>query len=587
MMGYAFISYSTKNQASADAMRQLFNKHSIDTWMAPYDIPAGSKYAAVITKAIRDCSCFVLLLSNDSQASEAVDSEVELATLTFKKSIITIELEKVILNDAFTFYIHNKQIIAVHKIDEASFEINQVLNAVRAYTKSQEPFKTKTVLQGSPVECGAAALAMIFAYHGFDISLEQLITETGVSIDGCNAGNLVRTAKKMGFESHGYQKDLNGLRKTDCPCIIHWNDNHFVVLDKIKQDIAYINDPQIGRREMPIDELEVLFSGTVLTFKPISQYNNGKTETQNLNIVKRMSYYELLNVNSSREIDIEQIRSNNNINTSLSAPIGKDNTGKIVSLDIHDKGDGSNGIIVGPNNSGKSELIYTFLLGLALSYSPSEVEFRLIDFSEEIAKEIIKLPHCTKSLTNFDDTEMDEFISVLKNEAEKRTKLFEHYKLRDIYQYNCVRNASQNSMECLPHVVIVVDEIKRIKVEFPHVLREIIEIATQASILGIHLLFTTSSAHGLIDDLLNDLVDFRFCSKYQSDICEASKNENEIIPGQFLMQSQSQDCLYNVQVAFSGNVNSVADNTNNFNWFFSKKTERESVIDLIIKYEKC
>lgn len=137
-MGYAFISYSTKNQASADAMRELFNKHNIDTWMAPYDIPAGSKYAAVITKAIRDCSCFVLLLSNDSQASEAVDSEVELATLRFKKSIITVELEKVILNDAFTFYIHNKQIIAAHKIDEESREIKQILEAVRAYTNVNE-----------------------------------------------------------------------------------------------------------------------------------------------------------------------------------------------------------------------------------------------------------------------------------------------------------------------------------------------------------------------------------------------------------------------------------------------------------------
>ena len=45
IMGYAFISYSTKNQSAADAMRALFNKHDIDTWMAPYDIPAGSEYA--------------------------------------------------------------------------------------------------------------------------------------------------------------------------------------------------------------------------------------------------------------------------------------------------------------------------------------------------------------------------------------------------------------------------------------------------------------------------------------------------------------------------------------------------------------
>mgnify|MGYP004477570763 CR=1 FL=1 len=144
-MGYAFISYSTKNQSSADAMRTLFNKHNIDTWMAPYDIPAGRKYAAVITKAIRDCSCFVLLLSNDSQESEAVDSEVELATLTYKKSIITVELEKVILNDSFTFYIHNKQIIAVHIIDENSYEVKQVLDAVKAYTRGDNDITFETV----------------------------------------------------------------------------------------------------------------------------------------------------------------------------------------------------------------------------------------------------------------------------------------------------------------------------------------------------------------------------------------------------------------------------------------------------------
>lgn len=132
-MGYAFISYSTKNQTKADAINELFKRNNIDTWMAPYDIPAGSKYAAVITSAIRECSCFVLLLSNDSQLSEAVDSEVELAALTFKRPIIPIELENVVLNDSFVFYLHNKQITPIHKIDENSNEIKSVINSVTAF----------------------------------------------------------------------------------------------------------------------------------------------------------------------------------------------------------------------------------------------------------------------------------------------------------------------------------------------------------------------------------------------------------------------------------------------------------------------
>lgn len=262
-----------------------------------------------------------------------------------------------------------------------------------------------------------------------------------------------------------------------------------------------------------------------------------------------------------------------------------DEAGKTISLDIHYKGDGSNGIIVGPNNSGKSELIYTFLLGLALSYPSSEVEFQLIDFSGKIAKEITKLPHCTKSLMNLDETDVDEFVSMLKNETKKRTELFERYEVRDIYQYSCTQKASPNSIECLPHIVVAIDEIKRMKVDYPYALQEIKEIARKASVLGIHLIFTTSAVHGLIDDSLNDLADFRICSEYQKDICEPSENENEIVPGRFLIQSQSQDCLYSVQIAFSGNVSPAVNNANNFNWFFTKRTERESIVELIIKHD--
>ena len=55
-MGYAFISNSSKNQKLANAMRELFKRHNIDTWMAPYDIPAGCEYAEVLYDAITDCS---------------------------------------------------------------------------------------------------------------------------------------------------------------------------------------------------------------------------------------------------------------------------------------------------------------------------------------------------------------------------------------------------------------------------------------------------------------------------------------------------------------------------------------------------
>ena len=94
--------------------------------------------------------------------------------------------------------------------------------------------KTPTVFQMEATECGAASLTMIFAYYGKHLPLEKMRIETGVSRDGCVAGNIMRAAKKYGFECHGYRKELDGLMKLPVPSIIHWNFNHFVVFEGIK-----------------------------------------------------------------------------------------------------------------------------------------------------------------------------------------------------------------------------------------------------------------------------------------------------------------------------------------------------------------
>ena len=128
---YTFISYSSENQQSANAVRMLLMKNNIKCWMAPYDIPAGSKYAYVINNAIEYCSCFVLLLTEDSQNSEFVEKEVERA-VTYKKIIIPIMLGNIELNSGFRFYLGNCQIIAMKQIDEKSLEWNRALSAIKS-----------------------------------------------------------------------------------------------------------------------------------------------------------------------------------------------------------------------------------------------------------------------------------------------------------------------------------------------------------------------------------------------------------------------------------------------------------------------
>lgn len=136
--------------------------------------------------------------------------------------------------------------------------------------------KTPTIYQMEATECGAASLAMVLAHFGVHIPLEKLRIETGVSRDGCNALNIIRAAKKYGFVCDGYTKDVEGLYNMKMPCIIHWNFNHFVVLEGFRNGYVYLNDPAVGRRRLEFEDFDDAFTGVTLEFTPTENVQKTK-----------------------------------------------------------------------------------------------------------------------------------------------------------------------------------------------------------------------------------------------------------------------------------------------------------------------
>jgi len=157
--------------------------------------------------------------------------------------------------------------------------VERLLNGARAVLRALFwPFQKGIpyMPQLEAADCSAACLAMVLRYYGKDVRLDDVRQKLGVHRDGANAFNMVQAARAFGLQARGVRLEIEDLKYIEPGSILHWQLNHFVVFESIHRTGVNIVDPSCGRRCVPHDHFNKLFTGVVLLLEPSEHFSKFK-----------------------------------------------------------------------------------------------------------------------------------------------------------------------------------------------------------------------------------------------------------------------------------------------------------------------
>ena len=134
----------------------------------------------------------------------------------------------------------------------------------------------------SALECGAACLSMILTYHGRRTSVADCRNELDVGRDGLTALTIAKAGRSHGLRVRAYSLNPHDFRFVQVPAIVHWNFNHFVVVEKWSRGRVTVVDPAVGRLSLTAEEFDAGFTGVVLMFEPGVHFERNITPKQSL-----------------------------------------------------------------------------------------------------------------------------------------------------------------------------------------------------------------------------------------------------------------------------------------------------------------
>ncbi len=285
-------------------------------------------------------------------------------------------------------------------------------------------------------------------------------------------------------------------------------------------------------------------------------------------IPEAVTFLEMFGVEQVEELQPLARWKQNETYKSMAVPLGLRGKDDIVYLNLHEKAHGPHGLVAGTTGSGKSEIIQSYILSLAVYFHPYEVAFLLIDYKGGGMANLFKdLPHALGAITNLDGAQSMRALASIKAELKKRQRLFGEFDVNHINQYQKLVKQGE-ATEPMPHLFLISDEFAELKAEQPDFMKELVSTARIGRSLGIHLILATQKPTGVVDDQIWSNSKFKLALKVQdkgdsNEILKTPDAAEITLPGRAYLQVGNNEIYELFQSAWSGaeyrSVNDVED----------------------------
>ncbi len=228
-----------------------------------------------------------------------------------------------------------------------------------------------------------------------------------------------------------------------------------------------------------------------------------------------VSFMEGYGVRTPSDFQLERMWKCGRTNESMAVPIGVKANGEPFLFDIHEKKFGPHGLVAGMTGSGKSEMVQSWILSMALRFSPKDVSFVLIDFKGTgLLLPFSGLPHLAGTISDL-DSKIQRNLLALENELSRRKELLDKYNVNNINNYLKLYHGGK-APEPLAYLFVVIDEFAEFKIQFPDFMKVVDRIFAIGRTLGVFAILMTQKPAGVVDDKMNANTRFRWCLKVAS-----------------------------------------------------------------------